>query len=164
MNPRSKKLNWFGQLYEKLAASHFAATYILPIACRIDRWLIPASHGRLSTTIIWPVLLLNTIGAKSGKTRTTPLLYVMDGENKIVIASNGGNAHHPNWYYNLRAHPETSYMLHGQIEPCVAREAVGEERERLWRMVINLYAGYDAYQQYAGERKIPVMALMPKTK
>jgi deazaflavin-dependent oxidoreductase (nitroreductase family) len=162
MPPRSKKLNWFGQLYEKLAASRFAATYILPIACRIDRWLIPASHGRLSTTIIWPVLLLNTIGAKSGKARTTPLVYLTDGENIIVVASNGGNTHHPNWYYNLRAHPETSYMLHGQIVQCVARETSGEERERLWGKVIDLYAGYDAYQDFTQGRKIPVMVLMPK--
>ena len=72
----------------------------------IDRWLIPRTGGRLKVALGQPILLLHTRGARSGEPRTTPLLYTPLDDAFIVVASKAGAAHHPAWYYNIRAHPD----------------------------------------------------------
>src|SRR5881227_3454492 len=75
----------------------------------LDRLLLRLSHGRVSIPGVLtglPVVMLTTIGAKSGKPRTVPLVGLSDGDKVVVIGSNFGQTHHPAWYYNLRAHPE----------------------------------------------------------
>jgi deazaflavin-dependent oxidoreductase (nitroreductase family) len=105
-----------------------------------------------------PVLLLTTIGRKSGRPRTQPLAYTRVGDGYAVIASKGGAAQHPLWYLNLRANPLAEVTVGRDTRKVRARDAEGEERERLWRALADLYPGYDRYAQKTS-RRIPVVVL-----
>ena len=107
-----------------------------------------------------PVLLLTTTGRKSGRPRTQPLAYTRAGEGYAVIASKGGAPHHPLWYLNLRANPLAEVTVGRVTEKVRAREAEGEERDRLWRQLADVYSGYDKYARKTS-RRIPVMVLEP---
>lgn len=131
--------------------------YVLP---RLDRPLLYLSRGRFSMSPGQPILLLVTIGAKSGQPRSTPLLYFPDGERIVVIASNGGRARHPGWYHNLRAHPHATVYARGRVGAYVAREANGEERAALWRKAVDYFAGFTLYEERT-TRHIPVIVLTP---
>ena len=108
-----------------------------------------------------PILLLTTTGRKTGTRRTTPLMYLKDGENLVVIASNGGNPRHPAWWLNLEQNPQAEVQMRGEKRRVTAEEATGEERERLWRAVVEVYSGYEGYQKTT-ERQIPVVILRPE--
>ncbi len=105
-----------------------------------------------------PVLLLTTVGRKSEKPRTQPLAYTRVGDGYAVIASKGGAAQHPLWYLNLRANPLAEVTVGRDTHEVRARDAEGEERERLWRALADLYPGYDRYAQKTS-RRIPVVVL-----
>src|SRR6266516_3557676 len=107
-----------------------------------------------------PVLLLTTTGRKSGQPRTQPLAYTQAGDGYAVIASKGGAAQHPLWYLNLRATPLAEVTVGRETRKVRARDAQGEERERLWRALADLYPGYDRYAQKTS-RRIPVVVLEP---
>jgi deazaflavin-dependent oxidoreductase (nitroreductase family) len=107
-----------------------------------------------------PVALVESVGRKSGKRRTHPLLCQEDGDNLILIASKGGVDRHPAWYHNLKAHPETIVWWRGEKRRVHAHEASGEERERLWRMMAEAYPPYESYQRRT-DRQIPVVVLEP---
>jgi F420H(2)-dependent quinone reductase len=120
-----------------------------------------ASHGRIGGTAYGvPVVLLESVGRKSGKRRTHPLLCGQDGDNLVVIASKGGVHQHPAWYLNLMANPETTAWWKGEKRSVRAREATGAERERLWAMMAGLYPEYENYQRRT-DRQIPVVILEP---
>jgi len=107
-----------------------------------------------------PIMLLNTVGRKTGRKRTSPLLYVMDGEDFVIIASKGGAAAHPAWYLNLRANPEATVEI-GDREVQVEAEVVDpEEKARLWQKMVEMYPAYDDYQRKTG-REIPLLILHP---
>ena len=105
-----------------------------------------------------PVLLLTTIGRKSGRPRTQPLAYTRAGDGYAVIASKGGAPQHPLWYLNLRANPLAEVTVGRGTRKVRSRDAQGEERERLWRALADLYPGYDRYAQKTS-RRIPVVVL-----
>lgn len=106
-----------------------------------------------------PILLLHHVGAKSGKHRVSPLIYVPDGEDVAIVASKGGVNRHPAWFHNLRANPDTEVELPREGRRRVrARVAEGEERERLWAKAVEIYKPYAEYQTYT-ERRIPVLVL-----
>jgi deazaflavin-dependent oxidoreductase (nitroreductase family) len=107
-----------------------------------------------------PVLLLTATGRKSGQPRTQPLLYTQAGDGYAVIASKGGADQHPFWYLNLQANPRAEVTVARQTRQVRARDAQGEERERLWRALADLYPGYDKYAQKTN-RQIPVVVLEP---
>ena len=107
-----------------------------------------------------PILLLNTVGRKSGKKRTSPLLYAMDGEDFVVIASKGGASAHPAWYLNLMANPEATVEIEDREVRIRAEEADSEEKSRLWQKMVEMYPAYDAYQEKT-EREIPLLVLRP---
>src|ERR687896_1765015 len=107
-----------------------------------------------------PILLLNTVGRKSGKKRTSPLLYVMDGEDFVVIASKGGAATHPAWYLNLMANPEATVEIGDREVQVEAEEADPEKKARLWQKMVEMYPAYDDYQRKTG-REIPLLVLRP---
>jgi deazaflavin-dependent oxidoreductase (nitroreductase family) len=108
-----------------------------------------------------PVLLLTTTGRKSGRPRTSPLLYARAGDNGYtVIASTGGAPQHPLWYLNLQANPVAEVTVGRETRKVRARDAQGEERERLWRSLADLYPGYDRYARRTS-RRIPVVVLEP---
>ncbi len=108
-----------------------------------------------------PVLLLTTTGRKSGRRRTTPLVYLPDGDNMVVIASNGGSDRHPDWWLNLSADPKAEVQVRHDTKAVVAEKAEGDERKRLWGEVVELYRGYDEYQR-GTSREIPVVVLRPE--
>ena len=108
-----------------------------------------------------PFLLLDHVGAKSGKKRTSPLVYVRDGDDVVVVASKGGNPKHPAWYHNLKANPETTVQIGSEVRRVRAREAGDVERKRLWPMAVATYGGYRGYQERT-DRKIPLMILEPR--
>jgi proline iminopeptidase len=104
------------------------------------------------------ILLLTTTGRKTGNKTTTPLIYGMDGDNPVIVASKGGAPQHPGWYKNLVANPAAEVQILGETFPVRARDAEGEERERLWRQMNGIWKHYDEYQQKT-EREIPVVVL-----
>jgi deazaflavin-dependent oxidoreductase (nitroreductase family) len=105
-----------------------------------------------------PMLLLDHVGAKSGIKRTTPLLYIEDGENLVIVASKGGYPRHPAWFHNLRANPDTTVQVGSERRPVRARVAATEERARLWPKVVDAYGGYAEYQERT-DRAIPLVVL-----
>ena len=107
-------------------------------------------------------LLLDHVGAKSGKRRTTPLTYLREGEKLVIVASKGGHPKNPAWFHNLRANPDTTVQVGSRRRPVRARVATRAERTRLWPRVVDLYGGYRDYQERT-EREIPLVILEPRT-
>lgn len=145
------------------AASPAGSWFFLHIANPIDRRLLPATNGRLSLSIGQPVLCLEVVGAKSGKVRRTPLLFMADGDELVIIASATGLPRHPAWYRNLVANPRVRiYAPGGRSGEYIARTAEGAERDRLWREAVDFYRGFTVYEgRTEGIREIPVVVLSP---
>ncbi len=109
-----------------------------------------------------PTLLLEHRGRKSGRRFTTPLLYLRSGGDVVIVASQGGLPRHPQWYFNLRAVPETRIHLKGRRDvPVTARVAAPAERAELWPRLVELYADFAKYQAWT-DREIPVVVLSPR--
>lgn len=108
-----------------------------------------------------PVLLLDHVGAKSATKRTSPLVYGRDGENFVLVASKGGYPKNPAWFHNLRANPDTTVQVGSRILKVHARVAEGEERTRLWSLMVGVYGGYEGYRKRT-EREIPLVVLEPR--
>lgn len=112
---------------------------------------------------IWngvPTLVLTTTGARSGQKRQSAMIYGRDGERYLVIASMAGAPKHPSWYHNLVAHPDAVINVGDQEIAVHATTAEGAERERLWRIMAEIWPNYDVYQTRT-ERVIPVVVLEP---
>ncbi|MBA3426772.1 MAG: nitroreductase family deazaflavin-dependent oxidoreductase [Rubrobacter sp.] len=107
-----------------------------------------------------PVLLLLTTGRKTGKRRSTPLLYLQDGDDYAIVASNGGTPKHPVWWLNLQADPLAVAEIGGKKIRVRTEEAEGEEKQRLWERLVGMYPQYDKYQRRT-DREIPVVLLRP---
>jgi len=146
-----------------VAQSKFGGWMALNVANKVDPYLMRASRGLIKVPSGVPTVLLTHTGAKSGKKRTTPLVYFTDGGNVILIASQTGKPRHPGWYHNLKAHPEVEFWARGRGGVYRAHEAEGAERERLWKLATQLYPGYDDYQRRADAagRRIPVIVCEP---
>jgi deazaflavin-dependent oxidoreductase (nitroreductase family) len=140
----------------------FVSRFLLTLASRVHVFLYRASGGRIGGRFrkTAPVLLLTTTGHKTGKQRTTPLLYVEDGGRYAVVGSVGGAPAHPGWYLNLRANPAATIQLGRRTLRVTAETAGPEERGRLWALVTRMYPSYDAYQAKTS-REIPVVILSP---
>ena len=104
------------------------------------------------------MLLLDHLGAKSGQRRTSPLVYVDDGDDVVIVASKGGHPKHPAWFHNLRANPDTVVQIGSERRAVRAREATAAERPRLWKAAVRTYAGYRGYQERT-DRVIPLVVL-----
>jgi len=105
-----------------------------------------------------PILLLTTTGAKSGQRRTTPLMFIPDGDRLLVIASNVSAPAHPDWYRNLVAHPEVTVEVGTETFDATAVVTQGAERDRLWTRIVELYPFFTGHQAKT-TRQIPVIAL-----
>jgi deazaflavin-dependent oxidoreductase (nitroreductase family) len=127
--------------------------------------LYKASGGRLGHTVPGTpirILLLDHVGAKSGTKRTSPLFYVRDGEDVVIVASKGGFPKHPAWFHNLKANPDTMVQIGTEHRRAHARVARPEERDRLWKMAVKTYRGYEDYQARSKGREIPLLILEPR--
>jgi F420H(2)-dependent quinone reductase len=124
------------------------------------------SGGRIGGHIPgWPearIALLDHTGAKSGVKRTSPVMYLKDGDSIVVMASKAGQPTNPAWFYNLKANPETTIQIGSMVRGVRARVATDEERERLWSKFVAMYPGSEFYQRNAKGRKIPIVILDPR--
>jgi len=130
----------------------------------VHTFLYQRTGGRLGHTIPGvpgKMLLLDHVGAKSGTKRTSPLLYVEDGTDVVIVASKGGFPKNPAWFHNLMANPDTSVQIGSEQRPVHARVAAPEERERLWEMAVAAYHGYEDYRART-DREIPLVVLEPR--
>jgi deazaflavin-dependent oxidoreductase (nitroreductase family) len=110
---------------------------------------------------IWndaPTLLLTTKGRQSGASHTTPLIFVRDGENAVIVASKGGAPEHPAWYLNLEAEPRVRVQIKGDVFEARARTAAKAERDRLWPAAVKAWPQYADYQRKT-DRQIPMVVL-----
>jgi deazaflavin-dependent oxidoreductase (nitroreductase family) len=105
-----------------------------------------------------PILLLTTTGRKSGKPRTTPLLYLEDGADVVIVGSNAGDARHPAWWRNLQHNPDAMIQIRRETRPVRARQATDEEKARLWPKLTAMYPDYDVYTTRT-TRVLPVIIL-----
>jgi len=158
------KRHWWHPGVQRVAASNFGSWLLRDRLGQIDKPLLRLTNNRLSLTSLLaglPVIVLETIGAKTGLSRQTPLAAIPDGEKIILIASNFGNHRHPAWYYNLKANPAVKVIQGNMSAGYLACQAFGEEREQYWKKAVEMYGGYQAYEQKAGDREIPVIVLEP---
>ena len=108
-----------------------------------------------------PILLLTTTGRKSGELRTSALIFGRDGDDLLLVASQGGAPTHPNWYHNLSANPDVEVQVEGDVFPATARTATGDEKARLWSIMTDVWPNYDQYQERT-DRQIPLVVLTRK--
>lgn len=126
---------------------------------RIGGWApYPNPHGHMA------FCLITTTGRKTGKSRVRPLTCLLDGDNVVLVASQGGLPRHPHWYLNLTANPEVvvELGLRGKRGPqrMLARTATAAERAELWPRVVRVYRQYEQYQSWT-DREIPVVICEP---
>ncbi|RVW05549.1 nitroreductase family deazaflavin-dependent oxidoreductase [Rhodococcus xishaensis] len=165
-NGRYRAANPLQRFVIRNGASVAAGRILAPTQRHVDALIFRISKGRRTLTSMalgWPIVLLTTVGARSGLSRTVPLLGLPDGNRIVVIASNYGRAGNPSWYHNLRAHPRVSMAVAGgPSQQVLAREAEGSERERLWQLALQYYPGWADYEQRVTGRRIPVIVLDPE--
>lgn len=136
------------------------ANPIIKLMSRVNTWVYRATNGRLGGRFLRgaPVLLLTTVGRKSGQRRVAPLIYARDGDRLLLVASKGGMDHHPLWYRNLVANPEVEVQLGADVVPMRARTASAAEKAALWPTMVAVYRDYDDYQART-RRDIPLVIL-----
>jgi len=131
----------------------------LGLQSRLHVSLYKLTGGRVGGSVFGaPVLLLSTVGRRTGRKRTTPLLYIEDGDNLVVVASNGGREKNPAWFTNIRQKPRIEVRIRGRRTVMRAEQAGPGERERLWPLLTKMYGRYDEYRAKT-KREIPVVIL-----
>jgi F420H(2)-dependent quinone reductase len=135
---------------------------VLSRIIRVHAWIYRSTGGRIGRKVpgLPPLLLLDHVGAKSGRLRTVPLAYLSDGDDLVVVASRGGYHKHPGWVHNLRANPDTEVQIGRRRIRVNAREASDPERARLWPPLLEHNPVYEQYEQYT-DRKFPIVILTP---
>jgi deazaflavin-dependent oxidoreductase (nitroreductase family) len=158
---RGRKLRIDEVALERFAMSRAGYRFLLHVAPRIDKVVIPRTRGRLSSTGVDKVGLVTTTGAKTGAARTHPLVLIDDGDGLLAIGSNYGRATHPGWSKNLLAHPECAVEFRGPPTTYLAELLTGAERSRAWDTAVDFYAGYERYRLSSAPREIRVFRLRP---
>jgi deazaflavin-dependent oxidoreductase (nitroreductase family) len=141
----------------------------MKVMAAVNVWLFRRTGGRLGSH--WrigagfrnpvPICLLEHTGRKTGLARTTPLVYLADGERIIVVASQAGRPENPQWFHNVVADPDVTVQLGRTRRPMRAHVADADERAVLWPRLVDLYADYASYQSWT-VREIPVVVLVPR--
>jgi deazaflavin-dependent oxidoreductase (nitroreductase family) len=158
---RGRRLRLDEALMERFATSPAGYQYLIHLAPRIDKVLIPRTNGRLSSVGVDTAGLVTTTGAKSGQPRTHPLTLIDDGDGLLAIGSNYGRANHPAWSTNLLAHPECTVEFLGPPAQYRAELLTGEARASAWATAVDFYAGYEGYRTRCAPREIRVFRLRP---
>lgn len=128
---------------------------------RAHIWVYQRTNGRLGAKLLWfPAALLTTTGRKSGEERTTPTLYLRDGQRVVLPASFGGRDQDPAWYLNLKANPRVRIQIRSEHLELTARDASDEERTAYWTQLTRIYPPYRGYRD-ATDRKIPLVVCEP---
>ncbi len=110
-----------------------------------------------------PLLLINHTGARTGKLRTHPVMYLKDGDRYLVFASKNGAPTNPDWYHNLKAHPDVKIEVGAETIDVRAVEITGAERDRIYKQQAARFPQFAEYEKNI-KRKIPILALTPKTR
>jgi len=127
----------------------------------INTWLLRLSRGRIGSKLgTQTILILHTIGRKSGQDRTVPIAYFAYKDHYLIVASNWGKDKQANWYLNLKKNPHAKLEINGKVISVISREAQGEEYEYLWQFVTERHPPYLEYQQMT-TRHIPIMIFEP---
>lgn len=139
-----------GRLYMRVA---------MKIITAVNRWLLTCSRGRIGFSFLGQsVLLLHTVGRKTGRPYATPLFYMEDGNNLVLVASRAGTAVNPGWLRNLEANPEVDVQLRDGTRRVRAHLASEEERSRLWPRLVQMFEPWDDIQQKT-RRQFPIVVL-----
>ena len=139
------------------------ANPLLKVMSRLNTWAYRATGGRLGGKFRGgvPVMLVSTVGRKTGKRYTTPLLFLRDGDQVVTVASKGGMDHHPLWYRNMVANPDVDVQIGTAVERMQARTANAAEKAALWPKLVAMYPDYASYQLRT-QRDIPVVILVSR--
>ena len=131
-------------------------------ATRADAWLV-RRFGRsvLGRALGVSVLVLRTIGRRSGEPREAPMFFVPHRDGYAVVASNAGSRRPPAWWLNLEAEPDAEALIDGSWRPVRARRATDDEARELWPRLVEVYEGYEHYRRIA-PRELPVVVLEPR--
>ena len=134
---------------------------LIRVITDVNVWLLSRSKGRIGTRFLGvDVLLLVTVGRRSGQARTTPLFYLRDGENFVLVASRGGTSRHPDWYQNIERTPEVTVQVANETRAMLARPATEEETQELWPKLVAMFSVWERFQQRSS-RSFPVVILSP---
>jgi deazaflavin-dependent oxidoreductase (nitroreductase family) len=158
---RGRRLRLDEALLERFAMSPAGYRFLLHLAPRIDKVLIPRTKGRLSAMGFNKVGLVTTTGAKSGQRRTHPLTLLPDSDGLLAIGSNYGRPKHPAWSTNLLAQPECTVEFMGPPAQYRAELLTGDARVPAWAAAVDFYAGYERYRASCAPREIRVFRLRP---
>ncbi len=139
------------------------ASPIIRLMTVLNVWTYRLTGGWLGGTFRGgaPVCLVTTIGKRSGQPRTAALLYLVDGDDLVLVASKGGMSHSPAWYHNMMANPDVDVQIGSASRPMRARRASDAEKAALWPRLVAMYRDYDDYQRRT-TRDIPVVILSPR--
>lgn len=138
-------------LIERMAVSDWFRELGPKIVPPIDRFVSRASGGRFTMSGLYtPVLVLTTIGRKSGEPRQTPLATFPHGDSFIIVGSNFARKNHPAWSYNLLANPEATVEYRGKKFPVKARQVSDEEKAELWPKITRQLANFEKYPERSG--------------
>jgi deazaflavin-dependent oxidoreductase (nitroreductase family) len=153
----------FKRALVSIALSKPGTWFYINVASRIDPFLVRLTRGRFDSGFgVVGIMLMTTVGAKTGVERTVPLLYFSDGGDAIVMASSFGRPKHPAWYHNAKAAGQVTLYRKGQTARFTVEETQGAERDRLYKLADGMYRGYSVYEGRAkAQRQIPVLRLTP---
>jgi len=130
---------------------------ITPLLFAAHRALYRLLGGRL---VGRHVLILTTVGRRSGRERSTPLFYTRDGRDYVIVASNGGEARPPHWWHNLRANPHAGIQVGRDVIACRAERVGAEDVPRLWAKLLAIHGDYETYRQRT-TRELTLFRLKP---
>jgi F420H(2)-dependent quinone reductase len=129
---------------------------------RVHAWILRRSGGRIGKTLFGsPLLVLRTVGRKSGRVRESPVLFVGHADGYAVVASNAASPRPPAWWLNLQAKPDCEAFVAGRLRSLRAREATEAEAQALWPRLDGAYMGFEHYRELA-TREMPVVILEPR--
>ncbi len=155
-----RNLSWWlgGKIFTTSTGSAIWRTVVAPVEAPLMR----VTRGRVRISFSAPVVVLTSLGARSGERRDIPLTYFTDGEDVVLIASNYGGTRHPAWYHNLRANPACELHIGERGGPFTAHEAAGADRDRLYALAFDrLNPAFGLHEKRSGARTIPVVRLTP---
>jgi deazaflavin-dependent oxidoreductase (nitroreductase family) len=158
---RGRRLRLHEVLLERALMSPPGYQFVVRLAPRIDKVLIPRTNGRLSSAGIDRVGLVTTTGAKSGLPRTQPLVLIEDAGGLLAIGSNYGRPTHPGWSTNLLAHPECTVEFKTAPAQYRGELLTGADRASAWATATDFYAGYERYRVNCAPREIRIFRLRP---
>jgi len=164
MTARSAVPHSWQRSIQKVVAVQPITRFFARFVHHLDRFALRLTGGRFSPTSALtglPVATLTMTGAKTGIKRELPVVFITNGEIRVLIASNLGSRANPGWYYNLCENPHISLSENNKQGKYTARQASPAEREKYWKEAVHLYPGYEDYRERAGDRLIPIMVLEP---